>query len=349
MGELMADSKKKAPASKKRKSKKNQKKSVWWTILVILIAVFIFLYRTNPAFQTKVDTAVETAVAYVDSILNPGSPGSAVPPENIQTEKTEPSPVPTVSADGKIVLSEELAIPLCAAHSHGEDHEIRNYDHYSVCYREAYEQAEWSAYCLDDSELVKNAKRGDDFRPDPEISTGTATLADYKGSGYDRGHLAPAADFAFDQKAMSDTFYMSNMSPQAGGFNRGIWKDLESQVRVWGEKFGRIYVISGPVLDEPASAYDTIGKNQVSVPKYYYKVLLIPLYADDDDKSSKDDVQSVSAIGFILPNEKCNDSYFNYVKTVDEVEQATGLDFFSILEDGVEAAVEAQYDLSLWQ
>ena len=127
--------------------------------------------------------------------------------------------------DKLVELPAGLETPICAAAHHGSDHEIRNFTHYSICYRESYEQAEWSAYCLTEEELVKNTSRSNDFRPDPEISTGSASLADYRKSGYDRGHLSPAADFAFDEKAMSETFFMSNMSPQAGSFNRGIWKD----------------------------------------------------------------------------------------------------------------------------
>ena len=114
------------------------------------------------------------------------------------------------------------------------DHQIRAFQYYTLCYRESYEQAEWSAYCLRAFMLQKNAKRTNDFRPDPEILGGSATLADYKRSGYDRGHLTPAGDMVFSREAMSETFYMSNMCPQAAAFNRGIWKDLEDQVREWG-------------------------------------------------------------------------------------------------------------------
>ena len=102
------------------------------------------------------------------------------------------------------------------------DHQIRSFQYYTLCYRESYEQAEWSAYCLRDWMLQKNVKRTNDFRPDPEILTGSATLADYKRSGYDRGHLTPAGDMVFSKEAMSETFYMSNMCPQAAAFNRGI-------------------------------------------------------------------------------------------------------------------------------
>ena len=237
-------------------------------------------------------------------------------------------------------LPEKLEIPVCEGMAEGEDHEIRNFAHYTICYRESYEQAEWSAYCLTEERLVKNAGRSNDFRPDPEISTDSASLADYKNSGYDRGHLSPAADFAFDEDAMSETFYMSNMSPQAGPFNRGIWKSLESQVRAWAKRFGRVYVVSGPVLEKKADEYGAIGENKVAVPEFYYKVILAPLYADESDRATPEDSESVIAAGYILPNKKCSGSLEEYAVSVDEIEERTKLDFFSLLEDDIESEIE---------
>ncbi len=106
-------------------------------------------------------------------------------------------------------------------------------------------------------------KRTNNFRPDPEIKIGSVSLADYRGSGYDRGHLAPAATMDFSKETMSESFYLSNMSPQKPQFNRGIWRDLEAQVRVWACENEDIYVVSGPII---TSGYKTIGKNSVAVP-----------------------------------------------------------------------------------
>ena len=145
--------------------------------------------------------------------------------ENQQQEERKNSDK-TSSEDDYILLPRGLELPLCKKND--PDHQIRRFDNYTICYRESYEQAEWSAYSLSREQLKKNASRSNDFRPDPQISSESASLADYKGSGFDRGHLTPAADMSFDQKAMSETFFMSNMSPQAPEFNRGIWKDLEA-------------------------------------------------------------------------------------------------------------------------
>ena len=119
------------------------------------------------------------------------------------------------------------------------------------------------------------------------ISTGSASLPDYKGSGYDRGHLAPAGDMKWSTTAMSESFYMSNMSPQEPSFNRGIWNRLESQVRRWAIDNGSVYIATGGVLTD---GLKTLGSNSVSVPQYYFKVILD--YQEPD----------IKGIGFIIPN-----------------------------------------------
>ena len=279
-------------------------------------------------------------------------------------------------AHAQIALPPGLEIPLCpgnapavvdqnddaaeqdegASHSSPEtpdvpDHQIRAFQYYTLCYRESYEQAEWSAYCLRAFMLQKNAKRTNDFRPDPEILGGSATLADYKRSGYDRGHLTPAGDMVFSREAMSETFYMSNMCPQAAAFNRGIWKDLEDQVREWGRLYGAAYVVSGPVLSKPAEEYPSIGQSKVAVPELFYKVILVPIYEDGVEQESTETLETcadVIAIAFVIPNKGCEGDFWQYAASVDEVEQITGLDFFPLLEDDVENRVEAECNPRPW-
>ena len=231
------------------------------------------------------------------------------------------------------------------------DHQIRAFQYYTLCYRKSYEQAEWSAYCLRDWMLQKNAKRTNDFRPDQQIEGGSATLADYKKSGYDRGHLTPAGDMVFSKEAMSETFYMSNMCPQAAAFNRGIWKDLEDQVREWARLYGAAYVVSGPVLSKPASEYPFIGQSKVAVPEFFYKAILVPIYEDGLDQAGADALHAcadVIAIAFVIPNKACEGDFWRYAKSVDEAEEITGLDFFPLLEDGVENRAEAECDPRPW-
>ena len=323
--------------AKKRKPHKSKRSHAWGFFLValiVIVAVAAYSYRTNPEFKQKADEVSQTVAHEINEVTENL--------ENLLGTDVTSEESEKITEQKLIALPAGLENPICAAAHHGSDHEIRHFAHYSLCYRESYEQAEWSAYCLTEEELAKNANRSNDFRPDPEISTGSASLADYRKSGYDRGHLSPAADFAFDENAMSETFYMSNMSPQAGSFNRGIWKNLEAQVREWAGIFGRVYVVSGPILEKNAGEYKTIGENAVAVPEFYYKVLLAPLYADEADKTTPEDAESVLALAFVFPNEKCEEPLDFYETTVDEVEKRTGLDFFSLLEDSVEDEAESQ-------
>ena len=248
-----------------------------------------------------------------------------------------------IYADQEAVASDDIC-----ADNNSPDHQIRNFQYYSLCYRESYEQAEWSAYCLRDWMLQKNAKRTNDFRPDPEILTGSATLADYKRSGYDRGHLTPAGDMVFSKEAMSETFYMSNMCPQAAAFNRGIWKDLEDQVREWVRTYGAAYIVSGPVLLKPADEYLSIGESKVAVPEFFYKVILVPIFEDGLEQDSPEECADLMAIAFVIPNKGCDGDFWRYAASVDEAEQITGLDFFPLLEDDIEERVESACDPRPW-
>ncbi|MDT4761243.1 DNA/RNA non-specific endonuclease [Sphaerochaeta sp. PS] len=206
---------------------------------------------------------------------------------------------------------------------------------YSLLYSEEHEQPLWVAYHLTQEELYGTDSRKDNFRADPSIATGSATLADYKGSGYDRGHLAPAADFSWSEEAMSDSFFLSNMSPQAPDFNRGIWSTLEATVRNFADTEGDIYVVTGPVLTD--GPYKTIGTNKVSVPKQYYKVILD--YTEPELK----------AIGFVLPNEGSNARVETFATSVRQVEQLTNLDFFPKLPDPVEEKLETSFSVADWK
>lgn len=321
---------------KPRKSKNKNFLKLTFIIILLLLAAF-FYYKASDANLPQLTIS---------------------PVEQVQTEK----PADAEKLAEKAFTTEEvpllhfdadLEIPLCPANRKTDagvdDHEIRKFENYAICYRESYEQAEWSAYCLSDYQLEKNADRSNDFRSDPMISTGSAQLSDYRKSGFDRGHLTPAADMSFNGEAMSETFFMSNMSPQAPAFNRGIWKDLEAQVRLWVQKFGRVWIVSGPILNKDAAEYQSIGENQVAVPEYFYKVILVPLYEDQADRQSPDDAKAAIALGFVIPNQKCEDSFWNYARSIDEIEKLTGLDFYSLLPDENENQIEKSFCLEDWK
>lgn len=211
---------------------------------------------------------------------------------------------------------------------------ITNHYGYTLLYNESHEQADWVAYELTASETDGMIDRTDDFRVDPAITTGSAELSDYKYSGYDRGHLIPAGDARWSEHAMTATFVLSNMSPQEPSFNRGDWRKLESYVRTWAKENGALHVVTGPALKQGVK--NRIGSNQVSVPRYYYKVVL------DYEGAQK------KGIGFIMPNGKLNRSVEAYSVSIDSVEAFTGIDFYYQLPDSVEEQIESNYNLSHW-
>lgn len=227
------------------------------------------------------------------------------------------------------IYSDKIEIPANVG-----NHQIIEHFAYTLSYNEEHEQADWVAYELTKEEAITTTyDRTDNFRADPDVSTGSADLSDYQPTEntYARGHMAPAADFRWSEKAMSESFYMSNMSPQVHAFNEGKWMYLEMEVRHWAEIYNGIYIVTGPVLK---NGLPTIGSNKVSVPEMYYKVIL--------------DLDEEKGIGFLMPNKYIEDTFKNYAVSIDEVEKATGLDFFPSLDDKTEEKIESTLNMSLW-
>lgn len=192
----------------------------------------------------------------------------------------------------------------------------------------------WVAQRLTPERVSGPARRSNNFKADRELEQGKrAELSDYKGSGFDRGHMAPAGDMAWDPQAMSESFFLSNMVPQVGeGMNRGIWKELEEKVRKWARERGELFVYSGPIYDKEPK---TIGRNRVAVPSYLYKVVLDPKHRE--------------ALAVIMPNQKLrSEDMPKYLVPVREVEKKTGLDFFALLPDPEEERIETVRAPRLW-
>jgi endonuclease G len=196
---------------------------------------------------------------------------------------------------------------------------ILNYSGWDLGYNEQFEQAAWVAYVLTREEVLANvAERNEHFRADTLIRSGSADLSDYRGSGYDRGHMVPAGDLKWSERAMDESFLLSNMSPQDPSFNRGIWRRLEEKVRQWVVEKDSLYVISGPVL---SSVEDFIGDNEVGIPGSYFKVLV--------DLSPPDHGMAA----FLLPNKGSSSDPILYAISVDSLESVTGYDFFAFAPD----------------
>jgi len=213
---------------------------------------------------------------------------------------------------------------------------VVNHKYYTLSYSEAHEQAEWVAYKLTAENLSKpRVKRAKRFRQDDAISTLSAKHSDYTRSGYTRGHLAPAGDMAFSDEAMKASFYMSNMSPQLKAFNGGIWRELEENIREWAKKDEELYIVTGPILEE--ENLEQIGFNEVTVPKYFYKIIL-----DIKEPEQK-------AIAFLMPNEKSTEHIKKYAVSIDEIEKRLGINFFAdFLPPELETELEKMDDTSNW-
>ena len=148
-------------------------------------------------------------------------------------------------------------------------HEVVKHTYYTLSFSKRDEQTEWVAYLLTRSMLTGQSEMGNNFRPDISIPNGSAQLSNYNKSGYDRGYLCPAGDMTFSDQAMSETFILSNMSPQVPAFNRGIWKSVETLVRECAEGNDSIYIVTGGILSESKGS---IGVDRVT-PSKFYKVI----------------------------------------------------------------------------
>lgn len=210
-------------------------------------------------------------------------------------------------------------------------------------YSEEHEQAKWVAHVITPDVVKLGVKRTNDFRVDPLVSTGTTDSIDYyayDGSkegdkryftyGYDRGHLAPSADFRWSKEALSESYYYSNISPQAPGFNRGKWADLEGFLRKYViTKKVKLLVITAPILREGLPKIEQ-SPNGVSIPEQFIKVAYDPV--------------NKQAIGFIMDNKELTESLRQYAVSVDEVEKVIGYDLFANVSENI----EAEFDESAW-
>lgn len=206
---------------------------------------------------------------------------------------------------------------------------------YALNYNEAAEQPNWVAHIISPEITNGVITRTNDFRIDPLVKTGTANKNDYWESGYDRGHLAPSADFKWSQKALSESYLYSNMTPQIPELNRERWAQLEDFLREYVVEHQRpLYVVTGAIFDR---GLDSIGPNRVAVPKRFYKVVL--------DYGT----QPMRSIAFILPNEYCKYPVLSYAVKVDSVENITKIDFFNKLSMATQNITENTFVDSVWR
>lgn len=198
---------------------------------------------------------------------------------------------------------------------------------YTTSYNRQTRLPNWVAWRLTADHAQGDVKRPRNaFHEDDEVPQPRATLADYKGSQWSRGHMCPAGDNKWDRQAMYESFLLTNMCPQDQSVNSGDWNDVEMKCRKWARKYGEIFIVCGPVID-PHTDYPTIGQNRITVPEAFFKVVLV------GGKHPK-------AVGFLCSNSKGHKDDNKRARTVDEIERITGIDFFAALPDDVENSVE---------
>ena len=243
----------------------------------------------------------------------------------IPTDPALPKAQSTSQAEGSL---EKVVLP------EGVNNVIIDYEGFTVGFNPAMHQPNFVVWTLEPEETDGDNKRGNAvFLEDPKVE-GCATLADYRGSGFDRGHMAPAADMKWSEKAMADCHYLTNMCPQDKRLNSGAWATIEKNSRNWAEKYGPLVIVAGPVLSDRLTR--SIGTTPVPVPERFFKVIIAP------------EANPPMGIGFVMPNSYVEGGAQSTVVSIDEVEAITGFDFFSELPDEIENEVEKQDKLRMW-
>lgn len=210
------------------------------------------------------------------------------------------------------------------------------YHGFTVSYNAEAHQPNYVAWELTADETNGGAKRDVNFDVDRSVR-GTAELADYKNSGYDRGHMIPAADVKWDAEAMRASHLLTNICPQDHKLNAGAWATLEGNCRQWARRDSAIIIICGPVLSDYMPRSIGVEGRRIPVPERFFKVVLSPYTSPPQ------------GIGFIMANTSIDGGVQATAVSIDEVEAVTGYDFFSALPDDIEQEVEAQCAYHLWQ
>ncbi|MCY7351035.1 MAG: DNA/RNA non-specific endonuclease [Cytophagaceae bacterium] len=303
--------------------------------LLVLAGIGLFLHyneKPQPWQSLKNDIlgvfGVETSEKKEEKTNDKSSPGRGKD-DTVATD--EPGEAKDENLDSEETSNAQTTDLDAYLPAYDADAQVIRHRGYTLRYEEDYEQASWVVHRLPGT--PGRAKRSDRFMPDPLVKTKTALPSDYARTGYDRGHLAPAGDFKYDQQLTYESFYMSNMSPQAHDFNTGIWSDIEQKVRTWAKRYGPCIIVTGPVLKP---GLPTIGRStEVAVPEQYYKIIYDP--------------NRQKAIAFLIENKGFVEVLIrDFTVSIDEVERATGIDFFAQLPDTIERSIESQHEDDAW-
>ena len=297
-----------------KKSPKGKSKGIWALLLTIAAVLFYVIEVAQISF-TETETPAKTA--------------TPVQPSTQKEHKTQK----------KSETVAQLEIPVLEKKTPSQ---ILSYKGFTVSYNNNTRLPNWVAYELTATEVAGDLPRKDKFRPDPAANGPQANREDYRNSGWDRGHMAPAADMKWDAEAMGESCYFTNICPQNPQLNGGDWKELEDKCRKWAEKHGRIYIACGPII--LGNEHGTIGANEVIIPDKFYKVVLARINGE------------YRGAGFIFHNSPLRKSKISgkppvnrplesYLVPIDEVEAITGIDFFPALPADTQNRVESAKEM----
>lgn len=211
---------------------------------------------------------------------------------------------------------------------------ILDYTGFTVSYNSKTLIPKWVAYELTKEELDGDISRSGNFGMDMNYHGRQAMREDYSNSGWDKGHMAPAADMKWSERAMKESFYLTNICPQNHTLNGKSWHTLENKVRSWAERYGRVYVVCGPIIGE--GKYGKIGDRKVQIPDAFFKALLVPVDG------------SYSGIAFIMDNDDETHSVSESYLTIDELERIINIDLFVNLRENPGEGIESKVARRIW-
>ena len=219
---------------------------------------------------------------------------------------------------------------------------------YTLSYNKNKGTANWVSWHLSTAWKGETARQND-FRPDSSLPNNWYEVnpRDYSDTGFDRGHLCPSDDRDGDLGDNQETFFMTNMTPQAPDHNRGIWKTLEGYERILTQQGNEVYIISGPIGQGGTGANgfnNTIGKNNnITVPASLWKIIVVlPIGQNDVQRIN----ENTRIIAVNIPNQNSigSESWKKYKVSVDELEALTGFDFLSNVPTEIQAIIEGRVD-----
>lgn len=310
-----------------KKSNKNKPKGLWALLMIIAALLFYVVEVAQISFTEEDPKQTETPAQTPD--LKPAQTATPV----------QPAPQKQHNAQKKPEAVAHLEIPVLEKKAPSQ---ILSYKGFTVSYNNNTRLPNWVAYELTATEVAGDLPRKDKFRPDPAANGPQANKEDYRNSGWDRGHMAPAADMKWDAEAMGESCYFTNICPQNPQLNGGDWKELEEKCRKWAQKHGNLYIACGPIILD--NVHGTIGANEVIIPDKFYKVVLARINGE------------YRGAGFIFHNSPLRKSKISskppvnrplesYLVPIDEVEAITGIDFFPALPADTQNRVESAKEM----